>query len=112
MSKQEETRFAEILSGFFYDIFRAAGLTMIQTKGHEQVRDISRKLGKTIEFRATKKSVEVVKLLQEAVSAGFDVVSAERDELKHELDTVKEEVHKLKQAMSLLISNQKKSHNF
>jgi hypothetical protein len=62
------------MSGFFYDFFRAAGITMPPGNNFERIRSIGERMARTIEVAAETKAIEVIRRLQVAVSSSFDKV--------------------------------------
>lgn len=68
---ERDNQFKEFLSGFFYDAFRVVGVTMPATNAFERLREVGAKMAATIEHMAEKKSIQVIKKLQAAVSEAF-----------------------------------------
>jgi predicted nuclease with TOPRIM domain len=90
MSK-ELKKFKEDLGGFFHQMLRASGVTMVRGDTHEKVRDIGERMASSIVRAAELKSIEVVKKLQSAVSEAFDKTQDELDNLKKRVDQLEEE---------------------
>ena len=67
-------KFKENLAGFFHDLLRAAGITMAPTRSTERIREIGSRMAESIEHAAERKSIEVIKKLQEAVLSAFNKV--------------------------------------
>ena len=85
----------EQLSGFFYDAFRVVGVTMVATNALERLRTVGGRMGRTIEYVAERKAIEVVRRLQKAVVVGFEVVEdkihAHKEASQAILDLVKQQ---------------------
>jgi len=69
--KQAAHSFKENMGSFFHDMLRAAGLTMQQGNSHERIRSIGERMASSIEAAATRKSIEVIRTLQSAVTDAF-----------------------------------------
>ena len=67
-------QFKEHLGGFFHDLLRAAGVTMTPTKSTERIREIGARMADAIEHAAERKSIQVIKKLQDAVVGAFNKV--------------------------------------
>lgn len=75
-------QFIEDIDGIFYQLFRAAGVSIGQD-GTERIREISTKLAQSIEHRGEVKAIEVIKILQKSVTSAFVTLEnslKERDE--------------------------------
>jgi len=79
---EQNTRFREHIAGFFYDLIRAAGITMPPGNSFQRVRDIGERMARTIEAAAETKAIEVIKRLQKAILVGFDKMEKELNTLK------------------------------
>lgn len=67
----DQNRFAENIGGFFHDFLRAAGITMTPGNTMERVRVIGEKMGQSIGDFSEKKSIHIIKQLQDNVAEGF-----------------------------------------
>lgn len=96
MITERDERFASMIAGFFHDMLRAAGISMTTPqKFHERTREIGRRFAYAIEFRAEKKSVEVARVLQKAVSKAFDGVENEQKALRERVDALEAKLENL-----------------
>lgn len=77
-----DAEFVDMFAGFFHDILRAAGITMLPTKSHDRIRQIAHKFATSIEWRAEHKAVEVIRILQAAVVKSFEHVEGDVTSLK------------------------------
>lgn len=85
----KDEQFASIIAGLFHDMLRAAGIAMsTPQKSHERIREVGRRMGTAIEFRAERKSVEVIRVLQAAVVKAFDGVENEQKALRERVDAL------------------------
>lgn len=66
-----DTRFKETMGAFFHDLLRAAGITMTPVNAHERIREIGERIASAIEHAAERKSIQVIRKLQTAVSEAF-----------------------------------------
>jgi len=83
-----DAQFVDIFSGFFHDLLRAAGITMLPGKAHEKIRQVATKLAASIEWRAEHKAVEVIRVLQKALVGSFEKVQTDMDVLKARIDAL------------------------
>jgi hypothetical protein len=68
---EDDRQFKEYMGGFFHEMLRAAGVTMVQGNSFERIRSIGERTASAIEHAAERKSVQVIKKLQEAVKLAF-----------------------------------------
>jgi hypothetical protein len=66
-----DTRFKETMGAFFHDLLRAAGITMTPGNSHERIRQIGERMAAAIEHASERKSIQVIRKLQTAVSEAF-----------------------------------------
>lgn len=96
MITERDEHFASMIAGFFHDMLRAAGISMTTPqKFHERTREIGRKFAYSIEFRAEKKAVEVIRILQKAVSKAFDGVENEQKALRERVEALEAKLEAL-----------------
>jgi len=96
-----DNKFHEEMGSFFYDMMKAAGLTMYPGNFPERVRDIGTRMAKAVERAAERKSIEVIKQLQGAVLKGFE--GTEKD-----LKDLRELVVKQQELIGLLMNKGEK----
>jgi len=85
----KDEQFASIIAGLFHDMLRAAGIAMsTPQKSHERTREVGRRMGAAIEFRAERKAVEVIRVLQAAIIKAFDGVENEQKALRERIDAL------------------------
>jgi predicted nucleic acid-binding Zn-ribbon protein len=91
MSSEEETlkkekeaadRFKQNMGSFFHDLFRASGLTMTAMNATERVRATGERMASSIEAAATRKSIQVIRQLQTAVTDAFVLMENALKEVK------------------------------
>jgi len=83
-----DAQFIDIFAGFFHDLLRAAGITMLPTKAHEKIRTVATSLAASIEWRAEHKAVEVIRVLQKALVGSFEKVQTDMGVLKARVDAL------------------------
>lgn len=83
--------FVDAFSGFFYDMFKAAGVTMLPVKSHERIRTLAEKFAKAIEWRAEHKAVEVIKLLQKAMTEAVVLIENDMNDLRSRVEALENE---------------------
>lgn len=102
MADQKDTldvKFQEELGGFFYDAMKAAGMTMFPGNFPERVRDIGTRMAKSVNAAATRRSVAVIKELQERVHTAFISFEKELDDLKKLVLLQQEQITVLRAAL-------------
>jgi hypothetical protein len=67
---ESDTQLIENIDGAFHQLFRAAGVSIGQD-GIERIREIATKLAATIEHAGEVKAVQVIQILQHAVTRAF-----------------------------------------
>lgn len=84
MSKitKEDVKFKEYMGGFFYDLLRASGITMLPGNSHERLRAVGERMASAIETSSERKSIQVIKKLQFSVVQAFEKIEDELDEIK------------------------------
>jgi hypothetical protein len=82
LEEEAMSKFQEQLGGFFHDLLKAAGITMVPVKATERIREVGERLAKTIEVQAEKKAIDVIKRLQKPVKEGFELMEQELNELR------------------------------
>lgn len=84
-------QFIEDIDGIFYQLFRAAGISIGQD-GTERIREIATKLAQSIEHRGEVKAVEVIRILQKSVTSAFLAlekdITKRNDEVDKQLKTI------------------------
>jgi hypothetical protein len=83
-------RFRETMGGFFHDLLKAAGISMLPTTAHDRIRKIGEQLAASIEHNAERKAVEVIRRLQAAVKKGFLAMEADLEKINKRLDALEE----------------------
>ncbi len=103
MSKITNTdnKFKDTVNGCFYSMLRAAGITMTPASGLERIREIANELADAIEYQAEKKSVEVIRILQKAVSKAFTDIESDFDKLKTEHTQLKARLDSLEKKVGM-----------
>ena len=99
MSSQQ---FKEHMGSFFHDLLRAAGMTMTPGNINERLRQIGERMADAIEIAAEKRSIVVIRRLQEPVSAGFTKVAEELDVQRKLISTQQELIGVLKEEIDRL----------
>ncbi len=66
-----DNSFREHIGGFFHDLLKAAGITMLPGTATERIRTTGERMAAAIEHTAEQKAIAVIKRLQKAVSAAF-----------------------------------------
>lgn len=87
------SKFQEDMGGFFYDILRSAGVTMVATGALENVRSIGDRVGTAIEHEARVQSIKVVKELQDAIVKAFKALEADHAALEERVRQLENELH-------------------
>ena len=77
-----DNRFKETMGAFFHDLLRAAGITMTPGNSHERIRQIGEQMASSIEHASERKSIQVIRKLQTAVSDAFTKMEKALDEVK------------------------------
>ena len=77
-----DSKFQEELGGFFYDMLKAAGMTMLPGNFPERIRETGAKMARVIEQAAERKSIEVIKRLQASVLMAFEGTEKELSALR------------------------------
>jgi hypothetical protein len=72
-----DARFKENMGAFFHDLLRAAGITMTPGNAHERIREVGERMAAAIEHASERKSIQVIRKLQTAVSEAFDKMEKE-----------------------------------
>lgn len=78
-------RFADIMSGLLFDVLRAAGINWQPTKSNERIRETGRRMARSIEFHAERKSVEVAQKLQGEVVKAFKSIEEDMSKLENRI---------------------------
>ncbi len=99
---EQDERFKENMGGFFHDLLRASGITMLPTTATSRIRSIGEQMASAIEHAAERKSIQVIQKLQKAISIAFVKMEAE-------LNIVKELVSKHNAIMENLLEDQKRN---
>jgi hypothetical protein len=73
---ESDTQLIENIDGAFHQLFRAAGVSIGQ-EGIERIREIATKLAATIEHGGEVKAIQVIKILQKAVTSAFKELEAD-----------------------------------
>lgn len=89
----QDLKFREELGGFFYDVMKAAGMTMT-VSSPERVREVGAKMAASLERAARRKAIEVVKILQTEVVKAFEAYEAELKAMQTEIDLLRKAVLK------------------
>lgn len=95
---KDNSQFVEDIAGAFYDMFRAAGVTLTPTGHLEKVRGAAARLAASIEHRGEVKAIEVIELLQTAVTEAFKA-------MEKDLETRDKEVNDRLTKLEAEISN-------
>lgn len=75
----DDNRFAELVGGFFHQLLRAGGVSMMPTTAHERLREVGEQFARCVEAAAERKSVLVIRKLQAAVKNAFVAMEASLD---------------------------------
>lgn len=105
MADQKDTldiKFQEELGGFFYDAMKAAGMTMFPGNFPERVRDVGTRMAKSVNAAATRRSVAVIKELQDRVHDAFTAFEKELDEVKKLTALQQEQIRLLRKVIDEL----------
>jgi BMFP domain-containing protein YqiC len=76
----DDNRFAELVGGFFHQLLKAGGVSMMPTTSHERIREVGEQFARSIEAAAERKSVLVIRKLQTAVKDAFVRMEVTLDE--------------------------------
>ena len=80
---EDQLRFAETMSGLFYDILRAGGIVLTPGNAMERVRSIGERMGKSLSEHSEKKATALIEKLQDNVEEGFVKLEEEFDRVKN-----------------------------
>lgn len=69
-----DKRFAEMVGGFFYQLLKAGGVSMMPTSAHERLRDVGEQFARSVESAAERTSILVIRKLQTAVKSAFEAM--------------------------------------
>lgn len=89
---ENKNKFIEEVSNSFYQVLRAAGVTMLPETAHEKIRTIAATLAAAIEHRGEVTAVRVIKRLQHAVKVSFDTVFNDITDLRARVEELEKKV--------------------
>jgi len=89
----KDEAFVDMFAGFFHDVLRAAGITMMPGKSHERIREVAKKFATSIEWRAEHKAVEVIRILQAALVSSFETIESDYNALAVRVKELEEKVN-------------------
>mgnify|MGYP003631448182 FL=1 len=105
--KANPAAFRESVGGFFYDLLRSAGITMLPGNSFERIREIGEKLGGSIEHAAQSKAIESVNSVQTETQAAFEKVEQEFVKHKSVLVALASENELLRERLDVIEGNKK-----
>lgn len=79
-----DSKFKDTISGCFYAMLRAGGITMTPAPGLERIRAVAGEMAEAIEFQAERKAVEVARKLQTAVKGAFQSMEEDMATMREE----------------------------
>lgn len=84
-----DSKFKDTVSGCFYAMLRAGGITMTPAPGLERIREVAGEMAEAIEFQAERKSVAVARKLQGAVKGAFQSMEEDMVAIRKENDVLR-----------------------
>jgi len=107
LKRENPAAFKESVGGFFHDLLRSAGVTMLPGNSFERIREIGERLGGSIEHAAESKAIESVNSVQAETQAAFAKVEEEFKKHKAVLVAIAAENESLRERLDVLEAGKK-----
>lgn len=107
LRKENPAAFKESVGGFFHDLLRSAGVTMLPGNSFERIREIGERLGGSIEHAAETKAIESVNSVQSETQSAFVKVEEEFKKHKAVLVAIAAENESLRDRLEALEAGKK-----
>ena len=107
LRKENPKDFRESVGGFFHDLLRSAGVTMLPGNSFERIREIGERLGGSLEHAAESKAIESANCVQAETEAAFAKVEEEFKRHKAVLVAIAAENESLRERLDSLEAGKK-----